>query len=561
MKNLRNPILVLTFLAFTICLLTNAPAIAGETTRITFIFGEDATEEVLEQRVNFVAKRLQEAKPGNPVDAITSDGKAVFSLRIDSKNRLKIRQARQKALNGLREFYLQKSKSPQKPTKNDVSGGMGMAVGRFNSGASADRFIMIFLGSGLYWDDYMDLRDGYPSDSMANKDKEDSPYSIIPVNQTSSAIEVIFVTQSTEFKNAKHRNRISRFYSLLCHSRRMMLLGFTPDYEAAASLMEKGSKVQKPVPRADDFEGPLVIYRLDAQRQPVKRVEQPTSSIDLRQAPQTPLGSVLRYSIAKGIATTWVSLRDPQGNILTGLKAEDFQVIETINGQSMQIPPDEMELESVNDRRMAIVLNRDVSPSMSKQALIDSKNAIEDFADHLRPGDIAALVEFHDAPEISCDFSSDPEALKKSIMGCSEPQGTALYDALLLSVYMLRKKNDTLGYIVAFTDGYDICSKNSAADVLYAAKMGSIPIFLVGVADVQENILRLFAEETGGLYVPASDAADLTRIFGDFATLVSNSLVLTYPSSANPGQSVKVDVIVDNGNMRGRLSSTEFMAR
>ena len=543
--------------SITICLLT-IPAFAGET-RITFIFGADGTE-VLKQRANFVAGIMQDAKPDNPVDAIASDGKAIFSLNIDSRNRLKVRRARQKAIDDLREFYLQKSKSTQKPAKNDIPGGMAVAVGRYNADP-ADRQILVILSSGLYWDDYMDLRDGFPSDSITNTAKEDSPYSIIPVNQTGRDIEVIFVTNSGDYRNTKHLNRISRFYSLLCHSRRMKLVGFTPDYQAAASLIEKPSKIQKPVPQAEDPDGPLILYRIDGGKKYIKKAERKGRTISVQSEPQILSGSVLSHRIYAKKSTLWLSIRDSEGTILTDIKPEHLRVVETINGQSKQIPPDELELEPVKDRRMAIVLNRDVSPSMSPQALVDSRKAIEDFADnHMREGDIVALIEFHGVPEISCTFTSDPQALKKSIVGCSIPDGTALYDALLLSIYTL-SENDSLGCIVAFTDGDDTSSRFVAADVLSAAQGAFLPLFLVGFGDVRENVLKHLAEETGGLYVPASDASELSRIFGNFSDLLTSSLVLTYPSSAKPGQTVKVDVIVDDGNLRGRLSSAESIAQ
>jgi len=83
-------------------------------------------------------------------------------------------------------------------------------------------------------------------------------------------------------------------------------------------------------------------------------------------------------------------------------------------------------------------------------------------------------------------------------------RGTSLYDALLTAVRCSEKKDGYTKCIIAFTDGADT-TKSSPAEVITAAKNASVPIFLIGIGNVEESILKSIADSTGGKYYPVSD--------------------------------------------------------
>lgn len=70
-----------------------------------------------------------------------------------------------------------------------------------------------------------------------------------------------------------------------------------------------------------------------------------------------------------------------------------------------------------------------------------------------------------------------------------------------------------MNVLVALTDGNDNMSKKNYKDVISLAKKMAIPIYIIGLGDVNEDSLRKLAEATDGQFFYANSASSLTEIY------------------------------------------------
>jgi VWFA-related protein len=471
-------------------------------------------------------------------------------------NLLQAKRAKNSALNLMRQFFLEhlSKKSPQNIEQNDVAAALTRAIKRFNAEVKRQRYVLVLLTGGLQWDESVDFRGSYPSDSWVVHPT--SPFSAIPPNETGKPIEVIFIPQADDYANAFHSQKIERWYTLLLHRKKAQIIGFTEDPQTAAELLKRGTRSQKPMPQPEELDGPLIIYRVSIEKQTgsvptrgtpyVKEIRQEaTSEVSMENPPTILSGSVFKVAVENGMATLWVSVRDPQGDPLKNLRKENFQVCERGQGKSRQIPDAEMTLQSQAERKpLAIVLLKDVSTSLEEIGLRDATAALQTSIDQMKSGDMAALLHFSDTVSVVQDFCTDVSALKRAAQ--REPAyrgGTALFDALLFATDLCkRQENRFLKAVIAFTDGMDTGSQTSPQAVIHAAKKASIPLFLIGVGNVDEATLRAVAEKSGGLYFSASETKALEQIYKMLSGVLNYTYLISYPTQAKTVEAVEVEV-------------------
>jgi VWFA-related protein len=526
-------------------------------TRMLFVSQMDREKNTLDADAGLMAFAIQLAQPGDFIEGMTISGKPIFSFQMEKQsNLLQAKRAKNSALNLMRQFFLEhlSKKSPQNIEQNDVAAALTRAIKRFNAEVKRQRYVLVLLTGGLQWDESVDFRGSYPSDSWVVHPT--SPFSAIPPNETGKPIEVIFIPQADDYANAFHSQKIERWYTLLLHRKKAQIIGFTEDPQTAAELLKRGTRSQKPMPQPEELDGPLIIYRVSIEKQTgsvptrgtpyVKEIRQEaTSEVSMENPPTILSGSVFKVAVENGMATLWVSVRDPQGDPLKNLRKENFQVCERGQGKSRQIPDAEMTLQSQAERKpLAIVLLKDVSTSLEEIGLRDATAALQTSIDQMKSGDMAALLHFSDTVSVVQDFCTDVSALKRAAQ--REPAyrgGTALFDALLFATDLCkRQENRFLKAVIAFTDGMDTGSQTSPQAVIHAAKKASIPLFLIGVGNVDEATLRAVAEKSGGLYFSASETKALEQIYKMLSGVLNYTYLISYPTQAKTVEAVEVEV-------------------
>ncbi|NJN15891.1 MAG: VWA domain-containing protein [Oscillochloris sp.] len=235
----------------------------------------------------------------------------------------------------------------------------------------------------------------------------------------------------------------------------------------------------------------------------------------------------------------YVSVRDAAGNLRGDLRAEDFAVREDA------VPVELIEVAgggAGGPISAALVLDR--SGSMEDVGKIDGAQAAAlAFIEQLRPADQAAIVTFSDTVHASRGFTTDQARLVQDVEQLIAGGDTALYDAVIAGVDMLAEQPGRRVLLI-LTDGEDTNSDADLDEALEYAKAVGQPVYMVGLggrgielpfgltlfSQIDEDVLREIAAESGGRYFYAPDAADLAALYAAVAGAVQQEYRLSYIS-------------------------------
>ena len=223
------------------------------------------------------------------------------------------------------------------------------------------------------------------------------------------------------------------------------------------------------------------------------------------------------------------TVMDPSGRY-ADVTATDLIVLE--NG-------DEQKIETFQDAvtPVSIVLALDASGSMRKST--DAlKSAAREFIEALRPEDQLAVIFFSDGIVVSHDFGKNRQEALDAIDAYRSTGGTALYDAVISALNML-KRQDTRRAVVVMTDGRDENnagnapgSRQTLADVLNLSKNVDAAIFPIGLgSNVDRSGLEEVASVSGGRPSFPSDATLLASEFHETIENLRRRYVIGYTST------------------------------
>ena len=204
-----------------------------------------------------------------------------------------------------------------------------------------------------------------------------------------------------------------------------------------------------------------------------------------------------------------------------------------------------------------IILCLDVSGSMSAQDLLPnrleaSKAVAAEFVDR-RPTDRIGVVIFSGESFTLVPLTTDKQILKSQIYNIQRgllEDGTAIGDGLGVSVDRLKNSPAKSKIIILLTDGEN---QGGLIDPLTGkdlAKAHKIRVYSIGVGtegyapvpvpdgmggavirqqkvNIDEKLMRLIAEETGGLYFRARDNESLKNIYGEIDKLEKSKIEVT----------------------------------
>ena len=231
------------------------------------------------------------------------------------------------------------------------------------------------------------------------------------------------------------------------------------------------------------------------------------------------------------------------------------------------------------------VLVLDHSGSMAAKAgTSDNKTKIEAlhdaasrFVDLMRDKAEATLLPFSSQVEQPGVFTTDKRSLKERIRKLQPAGGTAIYDATYQGIQtVVASKPRGKRYVVVLTDGVDEDpgSRHSPDEVIQLARDEGVPLYLLGLGSkeeinedvmrrmaketggtydrvenqeqlfkvfeklsieihgdgIDEDALRSLAEKTGGKYYRASDASNLKLLYGEVASELKDTYTVTFPS-------------------------------
>jgi Ca-activated chloride channel family protein len=195
---------------------------------------------------------------------------------------------------------------------------------------------------------------------------------------------------------------------------------------------------------------------------------------------------------------------------------------------------------------LALTLLIDTSASM-EQNLAVAQTAAVGFVRVIGPADVASVIDFDSRVEVRQTFTNDRAALENAIRQTTAGGSTALYNAVYIALKELNKtiRDDPGGSrrraIVILSDGEDTSSLVSFEEVLDLAVRSDIAIYAIGLfgqespgirrSEDAQFVLRRLAQQTAGRAFFASDARELTNVYGEIRAELSSQYFLAYEST------------------------------
>lgn len=243
------------------------------------------------------------------------------------------------------------------------------------------------------------------------------------------------------------------------------------------------------------------------------------------------------------------------GNPVFGLSKKDLTVLE--NEEECQVISIR-ELSKQKPINIGIVLDHSGSMDYDEVQLqrlgidmfdlpIDAQGLIEFPKGYVKPITLAksALLEFVESFNFKKDnisvvgFSSKVDRtlgltnnvgkIKRNIRTMKTEGTTAFYDAIIAGLKQLNGA-EGMNVIVALTDGNDNSSYASLVKTINEAKQMDIPVYVVGLGDVNRAMLSQIATETGGQFFYANSAKSLHDIYEKISEKLQSFYDLVYLS-------------------------------
>jgi tight adherence protein B len=235
------------------------------------------------------------------------------------------------------------------------------------------------------------------------------------------------------------------------------------------------------------------------------------------------------YPTVRGTVVTSTALSKPpllteNGSPVAGLRAENL------------------------GRQKYVVLAIDRSRSMAGKAIVDAREAARGFVRAKPASDRLAVVVFGNTATQLTDFSSAridaDQALSQ--LDLAPLQGTALYDAIVMSAKSLANQALPGRVLILLTDGSDEGSEATLADAVRAVRDAGVVVYPIAIVSEQFSPapLERLAKETGGTYYPAASSAALTSIYAKIAAELSRTWRLEYVTAARPGDTLHLSAQV-----------------
>jgi len=196
----------------------------------------------------------------------------------------------------------------------------------------------------------------------------------------------------------------------------------------------------------------------------------------------------------------------------------------------------------------AVVLAVDDSRSMKGKPLAAAAAAARGFVAQKPAADSIAVLEFGPQPVALSDFSTatiDADAALRDI-AVAPRDGTALYDAIVLSAQELGASPLAGRVLIVLTDGRDVSSHATLAQAVAAARHADVSIYPIGVEGqgFDPTALQTLARDTGGRYFGAASTDAFARVYSSIAQELGHTWRVSYVTSARPGDRLRLEASV-----------------
>ena len=227
----------------------------------------------------------------------------------------------------------------------------------------------------------------------------------------------------------------------------------------------------------------------------------------------------------------YATVLDRRGNFADGLSKEDFRVTEGGREQVIR------RFEKVTELPIHSGILLDTSGSMDERMEDAEAAALHFFNLVLTERDRACLITFADEPRMEVPFTSNREILAGGLAGLVADGETALWDALVYSLYYFNGLKGRRALVV-LSDGEDWESDYTFEEVMEFARRSGVALYTIGLdidhrdMDVRSRLSRL-ATETGGRPFFIESAGELKRVYTKIEAELRSQYLIVYQSDAD----------------------------
>jgi VWFA-related protein len=252
----------------------------------------------------------------------------------------------------------------------------------------------------------------------------------------------------------------------------------------------------------------------------------------------------------------YVTVSQSNGDPQTGLLQNHFSVFEN----NMDPLITYFEENPNSPKSIALVLDYSASMLYAKSDMEEAAvYFIDQLAFDLDPAvsDEAEIIRYAQGVEPSLGFTHIQADLNDAIGAdyTGDNDGTAMYDAVRQAV------DDTAARdigrrraVIVIADGKDNSSFNDLTDVIDYALEKGVPVFTIGLGEVNAEIMQQLADETGGQYYLAPNETELQNIYFQISEIISSQYILVYNSLSSGSGTIILDVEVDYNALQGEDS-------
>lgn len=223
------------------------------------------------------------------------------------------------------------------------------------------------------------------------------------------------------------------------------------------------------------------------------------------------------------------SVVDKNGNLVTDLPKEAFTVYE-------------------NDAKQEIKLFRREDVPVSLGLIIDNSGSMRDkrqkveaaaltLVEKSNSQDEIFIVNFNDEAYLDADFTSDIKRLEDGLTRIDSRGGTAMRDALSMSIdHLAEKAKKDKKVLLVVTDGNDNTSEMTLEKLVQKAQQSEVLIYAIGLLNEEQKrerkrakrALDALTETSGGLAHYPEGMAEVEQIAVQVAHEIRNQYVIAY---------------------------------
>jgi VWFA-related protein len=255
------------------------------------------------------------------------------------------------------------------------------------------------------------------------------------------------------------------------------------------------------------------------------------------------------------LVTTAVTVRDAEGRLVTDLEQKDFIIEE----DGVPQPIAQFTKERVP---ISLSLTLDISDSMRGQRFADARAALAHFVDSLlAPDDEAALVGFNHEARLYGAWTTERTNLRARLDGITPSGGTAMYDAVDVSVPLFDARQHPRAAILLVSDGADTASDATPTQLKQKLNRSDIFLYAIGIDSLDARnstrinpfTLQELTSQGGGYTEIIRSTAELGGATERIAEELNNQYLLGYaPVKRGDGRYHTIRVRVTNDSYRVR---------